>query len=764
VQHILESLNEAQREAVLNTDGPALVIAGAGSGKTRVLTMRIANLLYKDVKPWRILALTFTNKAAREMKERIASVVGQHKASQLWMGTFHSVFSKILRLEASHLGYPASYTIYDSQDSKNMVKSIIKSMKLNDKEYKPGDVLSSISSAKNNLITPSAYAQNAALMAADRAARRPALHEIYVRYSKECYKSGVMDFDDLLLNTNILFNNFAEVLKKYQNQFDYILVDEYQDTNYAQYLIIKKLAALHKNVCVVGDDAQSIYSFRGAKIENILNFRNDYPDYRLFKLEQNYRSTQTIVEAANSIIAKNAGQIKKQVYSKNDQGEKIKILKAQSDLEEALIVTKDIIQRKAMEQYDYKDFAILYRTNAQSRNFEEALRKQMIPYKIYGGLAFYQRKEIKDILAYFRIIVNPHDRESLKRIINFPTRGIGNTTIEKLETYADAAGRSIWDVMTNPMVAQIGISPATLKKLSAFIALIAGFKAQIEQLNAYEFAAEVVSKSGLLKEFSDDKSAEGESRTENINELLAGIKEYAQQRKEQGLPESILGFIEEVSLLTDMDNEKPEDRNTVTLMTIHASKGLEFKNVYIVGVEEELFPSSRSIGDERAIEEERRLFYVAITRAEHHATISHARMRYKYGELSFSRPSRFIAELDKAFTNSAESGNPDNDFQQSRPSAQPQRQLFGRTTPTASTRQRSFSSDAFASRKPPVSVNFNQANADIAVGATVVHDRFGTGTVVAIEGNMPDTKITVEFQNSGTKQLLMKFAKLKVLK
>lgn len=759
MQHIIESLNTAQQEAVLNTDGPALVIAGAGSGKTRVLTMRIAHLLHKDVKPWRILALTFTNKAAREMKERIAAVVGQQKASNLWMGTFHSIFAKILRLEAAHLGFPASYTIYDSQDSKNMIKGIIKSMKLNDKEYKPGDVLSVISSAKNNLITPSAYARNAELLANDKAARRPATHEIYERYARECYKSGVMDFDDLLLNTNILFNNHPEVLKKYQNQFDYILVDEYQDTNFSQYLIVKKLAELHKNVCVVGDDAQSIYSFRGAKIENILNFRNDYPGYRLFKLEQNYRSTQTIVEAANSIIALNTGQIQKNVFSKNDEGDKINLIKAQSDLEEALMVTNDIVTRKAMEQYDFKDFAILYRTNAQSRAFEEALRKRMIPYKIYGGLAFYQRKEIKDILAYIRVVVNPSDRESLKRIINFPTRGIGATTLERLETYADTAGRSVWEIMTNPMVGQIGINAGTVKKLNSFISLITGLQAQSQTLNAYEFTAEVVSKSGLLKEFSDDQSADGQSRKENVNELLASIKDYTDSRVEQGLPNSIHGFIEEVSLLTDMDSEKPEDRNTVTLMTIHASKGLEFKNVYIVGVEEDLFPSSRSIGNERAIEEERRLFYVAITRAEDHATISYARMRFKFGENTFSRPSRFIGELNKEFTTQKEDDAERPAFSQQRSS----NAGFG-GTPTMPRQKPRFTSLSQAEKKAPVSFNYGSASSEIAVGSTVQHDRFGTGQVIAIEGEMPNTKVTIEFKHSGIKHLLMKFAKLKVLK
>ena len=763
MHQLIETLNEAQRNAVMATEGPALVIAGAGSGKTRVLTLRIAHLLQKGVKPWRILSLTFTNKAAREMKERIATVVGQEKASQLWMGTFHSIFARILRLEAAKLGYPQSFTIYDTQDSKNLLKSIIKNMKLSDKEYKTGDVLSAISSAKNDLVTPAAYARDTNRIANDRASRRTLIYEIYAKYMQECYKSGVMDFDDLLLNTNILFRDHPDVLLKYQNHFDYILVDEYQDTNFSQYLIVKKLAEGHKNVCVVGDDAQSIYSFRGAKIENILNFRNDYPGYHLFKLEQNYRSTQTIVEAANSIIAKNEGQIQKNVFSKNDQGEKIRVIKAHSDLEEALIVTNDIAQRKAMEQYEYKDFAILYRTNAQSRTFEEALRKRNQPYKIYGGLAFYQRKEIKDLISYFRVTVNPNDRESLKRIINFPARGIGNTTLEKLEAFSDASGRSIWEVMTNPLIAQSGMNAGTLKKLNGFIGLIAGFHAQMETLNGYEFAAEVVSKSGLMKEFTDDKSIEGQGRLENINELLSGIKEFTESRQEQGLPTTITSFLEEVSLLTDMDNEKPEDQNRVTLMTIHASKGLEFKNVYIVGVEEELFPSGRSLNDPKAMEEERRLFYVALTRAEHHATISYTRSRFKFGEQTFCRPSRFISELDSAFIEIKESDKSEINME-------------NRTRPTG------FSSSSPASRmgaqkpmiklntqgslekKPPVSLNYGSSETALTVGCRVMHDRFGIGEVLAFEGNMPDTKVTILFQNTGKKQLLMKFAKLKVLK
>ncbi len=763
MHQLIETLNEAQRNAVMATEGPALVIAGAGSGKTRVLTLRIAHLLQKGVKPWRILSLTFTNKAAREMKERIATVVGQEKASQLWMGTFHSIFARILRLEAAKLGYPQSFTIYDTQDSKNLLKSIIKNMKLSDKEYKTGDVLSAISSAKNDLVTPAAYARDTNRIANDRASRRTLIYEIYAKYMQECYKSGVMDFDDLLLNTNILFRDHPDVLLKYQNHFDYILVDEYQDTNFSQYLIVKKLAESHKNVCVVGDDAQSIYSFRGAKIENILNFRNDYPGYHLFKLEQNYRSTQTIVEAANSIIAKNEGQIQKNVFSKNDQGEKIRVIMAHSDLEEALIVTNDIAQRKAMEQYEYKDFAILYRTNAQSRTFEEALRKRNQPYKIYGGLAFYQRKEIKDLISYFRVTVNPNDRESLKRIINFPARGIGNTTMEKLEAFSEAAGRSIWEVMTNPLMAQSGLNAGTLKKLNGFIGLISGFHAQMETLNGYEFAAEVVSKSGLMKEFSDDKSIEGQGRLENINELLSGIKEFTESRQEQGLPNTITSFLEEVSLLTDMDNEKPEDQNRVTLMTIHASKGLEFKNVYIVGVEEELFPSGRSINDPKAMEEERRLFYVALTRAEHHATISYTRSRFKFGEQISCRPSRFIGELDSAFVEIKESVKTEINMEgRTRPmgfQASNQHNRMGSKKPMIK-----LTPQPRSEKKPPVSLNYGSSETAITIGCKVMHERFGIGEVLAFEGNMPDTKVTILFQNTGKKQLLMKFAKLKVLK
>lgn len=763
---LFESLNEAQRNAVLHTDGPSLVIAGAGSGKTRVLTLRIAHLLQNQVQPWRILALTFTNKAASEMKERISTIVGRERAMHLWMGTFHSIFYRILRQESAHLGFPSSFTIYDTQDTKNLLKSIIKNMKLSDKDYKPGDVYSTISSAKNELVLPTAYARDAARIARDKAARRPLVCDIYARYMQECYKSGAMDFDDLLLNTNVLFRDKPEILAKYQAHFDYILVDEYQDTNYSQYLIVKKLAEKHHNICVVGDDAQSIYSFRGAKIENILNFRNDYPNYQLFKLEQNYRSTQNIVDAANSIIAKNIDQIQKNVYSQNATGEKIRVIKAYSDMEEAQLIVQDIQNKQSQNTYDYKDFAILYRTNAQSRTFEEALLKRHMPHKIYGGQAFYQRKEIKDLIAYFRMTLNPHDGESLKRVINFPARGIGATTQEKIEAFSHAANRSIWEVLINPLLAQSGIQAGTLKKLQGFVMLIAEMSSKRDQLDAYAFASMVATQSGVMSEYAGDGSVEGQGRTDNLNELMNAIKDFAQTRQEQGQPCSIGNFMEEVSLLTDMDNEKPEDQNKITLMTIHSSKGLEFKNVYIVGVEEELLPSSMSTHSEKAIEEERRLFYVAITRAEHQATLSYTRSRFRFGEQTFCRPSRFISELNPQFLEVSESLVP--------PATRPKFNSAGRSdtampkskNPVSLPGRPTFNPAPSGSRSVPVDFQFNQTPASqepIAIGTKVLHDRFGVGEVLTIEGAMPDTKLTIRFQNTGEKQLLMKFAKLKVL-
>ncbi len=763
MQDYLEGLNTAQREAVLNTDGPALVIAGAGSGKTRVLTIRIAHLLTKKVAPYRILALTFTNKAAREMKERIAAIVGERTANYLWMGTFHSIFMRILRIESKKLGYPSSFTIYDTQDSKNLIKSIVKKMKLDSKIYKPGEVLSRISSAKNSLITPQAYTGDASRMEADRFSRKSLVHEIYARYVKECYKNGVMDFDDLLLNTNILFRNHPDVLQKYQKQFDYILVDEYQDTNFSQYLIIKKLAEQHKNVCVVGDDAQSIYSFRGAKIENILNFRNDYDGYKLFKLEQNYRSTQNIVNAANSIIHKNSNQIEKTVYSKKAEGNRIKVFNAYSDMEEGIFVANDIFENRMRAQADFSDFAVLYRTNVQSRIMEEALRKKNLPYKIYGGLSFYQRKEIKDLLAYFRLVVNLNDEESLKRIINYPARGIGKTTIEKLELFANNTGQTLWNILVNPAIANIGLNAGTQKKLRAFTDMIQGYMQLLDKHSASDVAIEIATGSGMRRLFQTDTSIEGQGRMENVEELLNGIQEFADIKTEEGSEHGLVNYLEEVSLLTDQDIDKDEDRNKITLMTIHSAKGLEFKYVYIVGVEEGLFPSPMAIESSKGLEEERRLFYVALTRAEEQVTISFAKSRYKYGELAFSKPSRFVGEIDQKYlelkgdnilpsSNQKRSLNKMSSFQVRDKSA-------GETRKSAFNYRKT---ERPGNSKVPFNYSGNSGT-KIKEGMQVVHERFGKGKVISVTGEAPNAKAMVYFNNAGQKQLLLKFAKLKIL-
>ena len=762
VQDYLQELNEAQREAVINTEGPTLVIAGAGSGKTRVLTYRIAHLLKKGVHPANILSLTFTNKAAREMKQRIASIVGDEVAKYLWMGTFHSIFARILRLESDKLGYPSSYTIYDTADSKSVLKSIIKEMKLNDKTYKPGEVLGRISSAKNDLVTPVSYPNDINRMTADKASQKPMIHELYTRYMKHCYRSGVMDFDDLLLNTNFLFRDFPEVLKNWQTRFKYILVDEYQDTNLSQYRIIKKLAEIHKNICVVGDDAQSIYSFRGAKIENILNFRNDYPDYKIFKLEQNYRSTQTIVNAANGIIANNKGQIFKTIYSKKDEGNKIKVMKAYSDVEEGFIVANDITERRLRYQYKFENFAILYRTNAQSRIFEESLRKKNFPYKIYGGLSFYQRKEIKDILAYFRVIVNPNDQESLKRIINYPARGIGSTTVGKLETAASDGGRSIWSVITSDSLGNLGINRGTQQKLNNFVQLIMRFMMMIAEPSAYDVAKTIIAESGILKDLQQDRSLENQSKIENVEELVNAIKEFTLNKTESGEPATLVHFLEEVALLTDQDTDKSEDTDRITLMTIHSAKGLEFKNVYIVGVEEGLFPSLQTVESEKELEEERRLFYVALTRAEEYAFISYAKSRYKYGELKFSNPSRFIGELDQRYLDVSvedilsSKGNS--------PMQQKQFNYHSLNNRSTSTRFTNFKNKGSSSEKYQSDFSFTSGDQGrFKAGMKIEHDRFGRGEVIDVEGDYPNTKVTVVFDNAGKKQLLLKFAKLKIL-
>jgi DNA helicase-2/ATP-dependent DNA helicase PcrA len=766
----LNELNEAQRSAVENTDGPSLIIAGAGSGKTRVLTYRIAHLLKQGARPGSILSLTFTNKAAKEMKERIAKVVGYNTAKHLWMGTFHSIFARILRMESEALGYPSNFTIYDAADSKSLLKTVIKDFKLDDKTYKPNVVSSRISAAKNSLITPAAYATNGQVREYDMSIRMPRIAEIYKEYARRCFLAGAMDFDDLLLKTNILFRDKKDILAKYQERFDYVLVDEYQDTNFAQYLIVKNLAAAHKNLCVVGDDAQSIYSFRGARIENILNFQKDYPEHQVYKLEQNYRSTQTIVNAANSIIQKNKRQLPKKVFSENAEGNLIKVFSALTDNEEGYLVANEISETRMREHFRYEDYAILYRTNAQSRIFEEALRKRNIPYKIYGGLSFYQRKEIKDLLSYFRLVINTKDNEALKRIINYPARGIGATTLSKLEQAAIAVGCSVFEIIVQSGTTNhAGLNKGTLSKVQQFAGIIKQFQEKAEISDAYEMASEIATQTSILKDLYKDQTPEGLSRFENIQELLNGIQEFSINAREEGQPNQLANYMEDVALLTDQDSEKEEDRDKVTMMTVHSAKGLEFKNVFIVGVEENLFPSSQ-FGNvtAEAFEEERRLFYVALTRAEENAYISFAKQRYRWGKLDYCNPSRFISEVDEIFLDIPDES--DFDFDEL-------------PSPDKAVQKQSFSKPSIAGRRPSTSdqpglnqklVQLRQAKKkaqnfdgddprDIQTGMMVEHQRFGKGKVLQIEGSFPNLKANVFFQNAGQKQLLLKFAKLKIV-
>lgn len=764
----LKELNEVQSDAVVNYQGPSLVIAGAGSGKTRVLTYRIAYLLAQGVPARNILSLTFTNKAAKEMKERIGSLVGESSARSLWMGTFHSIFAKILRFEAASLGYPSSFTIYDTQDSRNLIKTIIKDLKLDDSVYKPADVHSRISAAKNELITPLAYYNDPVIAERNRNSRVPMVGEIYKMYAIRAYKSGAMDFDDLLLNTNILFRDFPEVLAKYQKSFSYILVDEYQDTNYAQYLIIKKLAQHHHNVTVVGDDAQSIYSFRGAKIENILNFRNDYPNYKLFKLEQNYRSTQTIVNAANSIIARNQKQIQKHVWSSNSMGDKIQVFRSSTDVEEGFAVANSIHEIKYSERLKNAEFAILYRTNAQSRIFEEALRKRNIPYKVYGGLSFYQRKEIKDLLAYLRLIINPRDDEAFKRIVNYPARGIGDTTLAKIETFANGNNKPMFEVACNAPALGLDINKGTLGKLMQFASLILDFAGKLDKLDAYEMAYQVTTISGILKDLQTDKTPENVSRFENVQELLNGIKDFTANNSTDNGPVNLAQYLENVSLLTDADNEKDGDDDKVTIMTIHSSKGLEFGVVYIVGLEEGLFPSTMNMVDQREMEEERRLFYVALTRAKIRAFLSFAHSRYKWGTPTNCTPSRFIQEIDPQYldlpreqrgweANSSANDTPKRKFNE--------QSLFDKVPVKIVPPKPAFHTGKANGTVP--AANSQPFIADdphkIQVGMQVLHERFGLGKVIHLEGSMPDLKATVFFSDAGQKSLLLKFARLKIL-
>lgn len=757
----LNGLNESQREAVINFEGPTMVIAGAGSGKTRVLTYRIAHMLHQGVDPFHILALTFTNKAAKEMTERINSIVGGGESKNITMGTFHSVFSRILRFNADKLGYPQNFTIYDTQDSKSLLKDVIKELNLDDKVYKPSMVLGRISSAKNNLISWEAYAQNNDITSEDIMSKRPEMGRIYKTYVQRCFKAGAMDFDDLLYQTNVLLRDFPDVLQYYQHKFKYILVDEYQDTNYAQYLIVKKLAAVYENICVVGDDAQSIYSFRGANIQNILNFKKDYPDFKLFKLEQNYRSTKSIVEAANSVIARNQDQIQKDVWTDNELGKPISIIRTMTDNEEGKVVSSRIYDQKQGEGLAYSDFAILYRTNRQSRAFEEALRKLNMPYKIYGGLSFYQRKEIKDLLAYFRLTANPKDEEALKRVINYPRRGIGKTSVENMVIAANQYGVSMWEVISNPQQFPAQLNAATKNKLYEFATMIKSFSAQLETLPAYEMAHHIAKASGVLKDLYNekDKGPEEVERYQNIEELLSGIRTFSENQTDEN-PKTLSEFMIDVALLTDADQDKDDDKNKVTLMTIHSSKGLEFKHVYLVGLEENLFPSQMVLHSRSELEEERRLFYVAITRAELTCTISYAVSRFVFGNLTSSEPSRFISEINPVFIKNE---NPYGDRVGGRSlnvgTGIKDRPFTGglNRMPTPSPKLRSVADLSKSS------IGKGNAALDLKVGYNVLHERFGKGKILKIEGSGDDKKATIFFPNEGSKTLLLKFAKLEVV-
>ena len=764
-ERYLDELNEVQRQAVTCTEGPVMIIAGAGSGKTRVLTYRIAHLIKKGADPFNILALTFTNKAALEMKNRISSIVGAD-SKNIWMGTFHSVFSRILRVEAEKIGYPRTFTIYDTDDSKSLIKSILKELDLDEKVYKPSLVLNRISSAKNNLISASAYQTNLRITEEDRLSGKPKLGEIYSKYSSRCFKSGAMDFDDLLFKTNILLRDHPDVLQKYQEKFKYIMVDEYQDTNFSQYVIVKQLAARFENICVVGDDAQSIYSFRGATIQNILNFEKDYPDLHTFKLEQNYRSTQVIVNAANSIIANNKAQLEKKIWTSNHAGEKISVMRAFSDNDEGMQVARSIFDIQSNFQAPLHSFAILYRTNAQSRAMEEALRKLNLAYRIYGGVSFYQRKEIKDILAYYRLAVNPNDEEALKRIINFPARGIGSTTMDKISVVASDNDVSIWTALENIIAFNPDISSGTLTKINEFVAMIKRFGILAQEKNAFEAGSEIASHSGLLKELYSDKTPEGLGRYENTQELLNGIKEFVEEGAIEQ-PEQLLTleyFIQDIALLTDADSksgqekEKEKDKNKISLMTIHASKGLEFPYVFIVGLEENLFPSQMALNSREELEEERRLFYVALTRAEKKASLSFATSRFKWGNLIHCEPSRFIEELDVAYVDLPVATDPALERRGSKPKHSGAADAPSITvTPKKLVKLSSVASGSTNGEYNPSLLK------DLQVGMSVQHDRFGIGKVLGLDGAFPNTKALVDFPSAGQKQLLLRFAKLKVL-
>ena len=773
MENYLAELNDAQRAPVLQKDGAMIVIAGAGSGKTRVLTYRIAYLMSKGVDSFNILALTFTNKAAREMKTRIAKIVGNSEAKNLWMGTFHSIFAKMLRFEADKLGYPSNFTIYDTQDSQRLISAIIKEMGLDKDVYKYKQVYSRISSYKNSLITVKAYFQNPELMEADAMSKKPRLGEIYREYVDRCFKAGAMDFDDLLLKTNELLNRFPDVLHKYQNRFRYILVDEYQDTNHSQYLIVKALSDKFQNICVVGDDAQSIYAFRGANINNILNFQKDYDDVQMYRLEQNYRSSKNIVEAANSIIEKNKTRLEKVVWTANDDGPKIVVNRLLTDGEEGRFVAGSIFETRMENQMNNGDFAILYRTNAQSRAMEDALRKKDIPYRIYGGLSFYQRKEIKDVLSYLRLVINPKDEEALKRVINFPARGIGQTTVDRLTIAANHYKRSIYEVIENLDKIDLKINKGTKNKLENFINMVKSFQIMNETADAFTLAETVAKKTGLLQELKKDGTPEGIAKIENIEELLNGIRDFVEGQKELAdATGSLTEFLEDVALATDMDKDSGDD-DRVALMTIHLAKGLEFPYVYIVGMEEDLFPSAMSMNTRSELEEERRLFYVALTRAEKKAFLTYTQSRYRWGKLVDAEPSRFIEEIDEKFLDFM---IPQDDYKY-KPLidtdifGEVDKSKFRQNKPVKGTPPPSHKPTDEQLRKlrklrPATTPETSAPSAEVIkleAGNEVEHMRFGKGKVLSIEGVGQDKKAEIDFETGGIKKLLLKFAKLKML-
>ena len=790
--NILEHLNESQREAVLYCDGPSLVIAGAGSGKTRVLTYKIAWLLQQGMRPWNILALTFTNKAAREMQERIGRLVGAEQARYLQMGTFHSVFARILRAEAEHIGFNANFTIYDQSDARSLVKTIIKEMQLDDKVYKPASVADRISMAKNHLMLPQQY-QQSAWASDDAQQKRPQVSNIYIRYAERCRQANAMDFDDLLVQTFVLFRNHEDIRQKYVEKFQFVLVDEYQDTNFAQQAIVYQLTKERQQVCVVGDDAQSIYSFRGANIDNILNFQSQYTGSKLFKLEQNYRSTQLIVQAANSLIRRNERQIPKNIYSKNEHGERLQLKPAYSDKEEAMIVTQDIMRIRRKEHSNWSDFAILYRTNAQSRSFEEQMRKDGIPYRIYGGLSFYQRKEIKDVIAYFRLVANPNDEEAFKRIVNYPARGIGDTTIGKIIQTAQAYGVSLWQVIKEPVLFPMDVSKGTMTKLQNFRELIEGWMGRMTTEDAYTLGHDIIMNSGISKDIYSGRNPEDISRQENLEEFLSGMQDFVESRREedQGDQVYLSDFLQEVALLTDLDSDDGDSNDKVTLMTIHSAKGLEFPTVFVVGLEENIFPSPMCTNSMRELEEERRLLYVAITRAEKHCILTCAQNRWRYGRMEYDTPSRFIRDIDSNLLDvqgEVGGGKPffgggsrSQEWMQNprpvatqfkadpKPRAVAPREPEKPVDPFSDGFKRQLNMASGGRFKPvqravpPRPMATDASPGDLREGVKIEHQRFGVGTVVKIEGTGENTKATVQFQHAGTKQLLLKFAKFKII-